>query len=255
MRPQGNSQSSLGHGVISLERLYAFAEKHEANEDAIRLEKTALGREYSALCGEVTRHIQDAQGFYLLGVFDSRRYWHSIYLGKAGFGSTKSLKKRICEELKDERAFLWRAFYREGRLLQIRDRIHPHGKYSWYRAMKKRGSTHVLWVSAPSFSSRGKTVSIGLLQINSEHAADFGLTWDQLFDPCTNMRIGAHLLTAYYRQAAAVLGDGQQALQFALSGYNSGFPLVGFTNGYVDSVVQGAFTASRHNIEPHEISK
>jgi hypothetical protein len=154
MRPQGNSQSSLGHGVISLERLYAFAEKHEANEDAIRLEKTALGREYSALCGEVTRHIQDAQGFYLWGVFDSRRYWHSIYLGKAGFGSTKSLKKRICEELKDERAFLWRAFYREGRLLQIRDRIHPHGKYSWHRAMKKRGSTHVLWVSAPSFSSR-----------------------------------------------------------------------------------------------------
>ena len=88
---------------------------------------------------------------------------------------------------------------------------------------------------------RGKTVSIGLLQINSEHAADFGLTWDQLFDPCTNMRVGAHLLTAYYRQAAAVLGDGQQALQFALSGYNSGFPLVGFANGYVDSVVQGEF--------------
>lgn len=102
---------------------------------------------------------------------------------------------------------------------------------------------------------RGKTVSIGLLQINSEHAADFGLTWDQLFDPCTNMRVGAHLLTAYYRQAAAVLGDGQQALQFALSGYNSGFPLVGFTNGYVDSVVQGEFTASRHTIEPNESSK
>lgn len=98
----------------------------------------------------------------------------------------------------------------------------------------------------------GKTVSIGLLQINSEHADDFGLTWDQLFDPCTNMRIGARLLTAYYLQAAAVLGDGQQALQFALSGYNSGFPLVGFTNGYVDSVVQGEFTASHHNIPANE---
>ena len=103
--------------------------------------------------------------------------------------------------------------------------------------------------------NRGKTVSIGLLQINSEHAANFGLTWDQLFDPCTNMRIGAHLLRAYYRQAAAVLGDGQQALQFALSGYNSGFPLVGFTNGYVDSVVQGEFTASRHNIPANESLK
>ena len=87
--------------------------------------------------------------------------------------------------------------------------------------------------------NRGKTVSIGLLQINSEHAADFGLTWEQMFDPCTNMRVGAHLLTAYYRQAAAVLGEGQQALQFALSGYNSGLPLVGFSNGYVDSVIHG----------------
>jgi type IV secretion system protein VirB1 len=103
--------------------------------------------------------------------------------------------------------------------------------------------------------SRRKSVSIGLLRINSEHADDFGLTWDRLFDPCTNMRIGAHLLTAYYRQAAAVLGDGQQALQFALSGYNSGFPLVGFTNGYVDSVVQGEFTASRPTIHPNERSK
>ena len=89
---------------------------------------------------------------------------------------------------------------------------------------------------------RGKTVSIGLLQINSEHAAGLGLTWDQLFDPCTNIRVGAHLLTAYYRQAAAVLGDGQQALQFALSGYNSGLPLVGFSNGYVDTVIHGEFT-------------
>ena len=102
---------------------------------------------------------------------------------------------------------------------------------------------------------RRKSVSIGLLQINSEHAADFGVTWDQLFDPCTNMRVGAHLLTAYYRQAAAVLGDGQQALQFALSGYNSGFPLVGFTNGYVESVVEGEFTALRRTIESKESPK
>lgn len=85
----------------------------------------------------------------------------------------------------------------------------------------------------------GRSVSIGLFQINSEHAADLGLTTDQLFDPCTNMKAGARLLKAYYRQAAAVIGEGQAALQYALSGYNSGFPLVGFTNGYVKSVIRG----------------
>jgi type IV secretion system protein VirB1 len=95
--------------------------------------------------------------------------------------------------------------------------------------------------------NRGRTVSIGLLQVNSEHATSLGLTWDQLFDPCTNVRVGAHLLTAYYRQAAAVLGDGQQALEFALSGYNSGLPLVGFSNGYVDTVIHGEFTPKPAN--------
>jgi type IV secretion system protein VirB1 len=89
----------------------------------------------------------------------------------------------------------------------------------------------------------GRSVSIGLLQINSEHAASLGLGPDQLFDPCTNVRAGARLLSAYYRQAAAVLGEGQEALQYALSGYNSGFPLVGFRNGYVESVAHGEFAA------------
>jgi len=95
--------------------------------------------------------------------------------------------------------------------------------------------------------NRGRSVSIGLFQINSEHAASLGLTVDQLFDPCTNIKVGAFLLKAYYRQAAAVVGEGQQALQYALSGYNSGFPLVGFTNGYVESVVQGMFAEVPHS--------
>jgi type IV secretion system protein VirB1 len=90
-------------------------------------------------------------------------------------------------------------------------------------------------------SRRGRSASIGLLQINSEHANDLGLTPDELFDPCTNVRAGARLLRMYYRQAAAVLGEGQQALQYALSGYNSGSPLVGFRNGYVDAVLNGEF--------------
>ncbi len=97
-------------------------------------------------------------------------------------------------------------------------------------------------------TNRGRTVSIGLLQVSSEHISSLGVTWDQLFDPCTNIRVGARLLTAYYRQAATVLGEGQEALQYALSGYNSGFPLVGFSNGYVDSVVHGEFAPKSQSI-------
>jgi type IV secretion system protein VirB1 len=95
--------------------------------------------------------------------------------------------------------------------------------------------------------AHGRSVSIGLFQINSEHAARLGVTPDELFDPCTNVKAGARLLKAYYRQAAAVVGEGQQALQYALSGYNSGLPLVGFKNGYVDAVLAGELSATPHD--------
>jgi len=42
------------------------------------------------------------------------------------------------------------------------------------------------------------------------------LTWDQLFDPCTNMRVGTHLLMAYHKQAAT---------------FASKFPFSSFRNG------------------------
>ena len=85
----------------------------------------------------------------------------------------------------------------------------------------------------------GRSVSIGIMQISTQRAADLGVTPDQLFDPCTNIRAGAQMLTAKYRQAAAELGEGQEALRQALSLYNSGSPFVGFDNGYVSSVVGG----------------
>jgi len=92
---------------------------------------------------------------------------------------------------------------------------------------------------------RGRSVSIGLVQISTQHAADLGVTVDQLFDPCTNLRAGARVLTAEYQRAAAVRGEGQDALQQALSKYNSGSSTLGFDNGYVTSVVNGEFLSTR----------
>jgi type IV secretion system protein VirB1 len=79
------------------------------------------------------------------------------------------------------------------------------------------------------------------MQINTEHLADLGLSVDQLFDPCTNVRAGARLLAAKYEAAAAIVGEGQEALQRALSEYNSGSAVVGVANGYVAGVVSGEF--------------
>lgn len=87
----------------------------------------------------------------------------------------------------------------------------------------------------------GRSVSVGLMQVSTQHATDLGLTADDLFDPCTNIRAGAELLKAEYQHAAAQSGEGQQALREALSQYNSGSSVLGFDNGYVWNVIDGEF--------------
>ncbi len=84
--------------------------------------------------------------------------------------------------------------------------------------------------------AQGITVSIGLLQVNSEQAALLHVMPEQLFDPCTNLRSGAALLSATYAGTARIHGEGFAALDSALSYYNTGSPTAGLTNGYVQQV-------------------
>jgi type IV secretion system protein VirB1 len=84
--------------------------------------------------------------------------------------------------------------------------------------------------------ARGVTVSIGLLQVNSEHVKALHVNVDQLFEPCTNLWAGAALLAKTYSATARVQGEGLPALDTALSYYNTGTPHLGFRNGYVGQV-------------------
>lgn len=88
--------------------------------------------------------------------------------------------------------------------------------------------------------AQGITVSIGLLQVNSEHAKALHLTVEQLFEPCTNLRAGAVLLATTYTAVGRAQGEGFPALDTALSYYNSGTPHIGFHNGYVRQVKSNA---------------
>lgn len=86
---------------------------------------------------------------------------------------------------------------------------------------------------AETYIARGYSVDIGLMQVNSRHLAVLGITVEQILDPCTNIRAAATILTADYAAAARTRGDGQPALQLALSAYNTGNFYQGFANGYV----------------------
>jgi type IV secretion system protein VirB1 len=86
---------------------------------------------------------------------------------------------------------------------------------------------------AASFIARGYSVDLGLMQVNSRNLVALGLTLQQVLDPCTNIRGGATILTADYAEAVRTRGEGQSALQAALSAYNTGDFYRGFANGYV----------------------
>ena len=79
----------------------------------------------------------------------------------------------------------------------------------------------------------GYSVDLGLMQVNSSNLTPLGYTIDAIFEPCTNIRAGAAILTASYSLAAQRHGEGQGALQAALSAYNTGNFQGGFRNGYV----------------------
>jgi type IV secretion system protein VirB1 len=86
----------------------------------------------------------------------------------------------------------------------------------------------------------GHTVSLGLSQVNDRNLDHYGLTIEQVLDPCTNLATGAKILTDFYRRASKQYGEGKEALQAAISAYNSGSFERGISNGYVGQVYAAA---------------
>ena len=92
---------------------------------------------------------------------------------------------------------------------------------------------------AQRYIAAGFSVDLGLGQINSRNMRWLGLTWDTVFDPCTNIAALGAVLTSNYNSAKSGR-DPQTALRVALSMYNTGSQTRGFRNGYVAKVVGNA---------------
>ncbi len=72
------------------------------------------------------------------------------------------------------------------------------------------------------FVTHGMTVSVGLMQVNVRDLPNVEVSFEQLFEPCLNLRIGWTIFQRKYVAAAALLGRGQRAMHAALSAYNGG---------------------------------
>jgi type IV secretion system protein VirB1 len=93
---------------------------------------------------------------------------------------------------------------------------------------------------ASALIAAGRSVDLGLAQINSRNLAWLGLTIEDAFDPCRNLAAAARVLRGGYdADQASIVGE-QRALRVALSRYNTGDAARGFDNGYVTKVVSAS---------------
>lgn len=86
---------------------------------------------------------------------------------------------------------------------------------------------------AKGYIEQGYTVDLGLMQINSTNVARLGYRIEDMFEPCKNIAAGARVLSEFYTLAKPKHDTEQAALRAALSAYNTGNFINGFTNGYV----------------------
>lgn len=83
-------------------------------------------------------------------------------------------------------------------------------------------------------------IDMGLGQVNSANLKKVNLTVDDAFDPCKNLAASATILQWNYESASRIISDQQSALQAAISAYNTGSFVRGFSNGYVQKVINNA---------------
>jgi len=87
------------------------------------------------------------------------------------------------------------------------------------------------------FERRGIFVDVGLMQVSTAEAKRRGIPVESLFDPCSNLRTGWQILDSAYQLEIQTYGPGQEALQHAISRYNTGDTQHGIDNGYLARVM------------------
>lgn len=113
------------------------------------------------------------------------------------------------------------------------------GEIFYLTTKPKNKDEAIAW--ATWFHERGYKFDAGPAQVNSVNFARYGLTPVTVFDLCTNIKVGAEILTECYARALKRYKVEQVAIRRALSCYQSGNFNTGFATGYVAKVVNADF--------------
>lgn len=121
-----------------------------------------------------------------------------------------------------------------NRIYAIGYKIRKNGTTYTLTKQPKTNEEAVSW--ARYLYQNGYQFDAGIAQVRSTNFTRFGLTPDNVFEPCRNMNAGGIILTEFYVKAIKQYGQGQTALLAALSAYGSGNYFSGLTNGYVEKL-------------------
>lgn len=110
------------------------------------------------------------------------------------------------------------------------------------------------WVSY--LEKNNYNFDVGLAQVNIKNIHKYGYKAVDALDPCINLKMAADILSKNYNGALTTSRDSTEALQKALSAYNTGNYSAGFRNGYVQKVYANAqqknIVAVNNNLPPIE---
>ncbi len=95
-------------------------------------------------------------------------------------------------------------------------------------------------VTAKWLIANNYNIDMGLGQVNSANLAKTGLSVEEAFDPCKNLAAAGKILTWNYQSASKKIPNQQAALHAAISAYNTGSFTRGFSNGYVQKVLNNS---------------
>jgi type IV secretion system protein VirB1 len=90
---------------------------------------------------------------------------------------------------------------------------------------------------------------VGLAQINIKNIHKYGYKAADAIDPCLNLKMASDILHKNYRGALATSSNSKDALQKAISAYNTGNYQAGFRNGYVQRVYANANIKIDNNLK------
>lgn len=107
---------------------------------------------------------------------------------------------------------------------------------------KKEALESITWL----MNEKQTNLDIGIAQINTKNLTKYSVSIEEAFDPCTNIKVGAAILTDNYQRSLESGMNGQEALQAAISEYNTGSIVNGFKNGYVQKII--------NNVKPLVVS-